>query len=121
MSQSDIQAGARWSEEIALRLEACSVGIICLTPDNLDSPWLLFEAGALSKTLEETYVCPYLFALEPSDVSGPLAQFQSSRADEPGTRDLVFTINQALGEQAMDESGMEEVFRVWWPHLEQRL
>src|SRR5229473_2295304 len=85
LSSTDIEAGARWGADIAAKLEKSTVGILCLTPGNLESTWLHFEAGALAKTLENTFVCPYLFDLKPSDVKGPLAQFQAMTADEPGT------------------------------------
>jgi hypothetical protein len=48
MSQDDIETGSGWLARIKNELEATSYGIICLTPQNLDAPWLHFEAGALS-------------------------------------------------------------------------
>ena len=51
MSESDIDKGARGVEEIGKALSDIEIGIVCLTPENLDSRWILFEAGALSKTL----------------------------------------------------------------------
>ena len=60
MSDQDISMGARWSPEITKKLEDSKVGVICLTPENQHNPWLMFEAGALSKTVDHTYVCPYL-------------------------------------------------------------
>ena len=82
LSSADIDKGARWSSEIASRLAQTKAGIICLTPSNLSEPWILFEAGALSKTLESTFVCPLLIDLEKSDVSGPLAQFQATKGKQ---------------------------------------
>ena len=70
---------------MAARLAAAKAGIICVTPSNLEAPWILFEAGALSKTLENTFVCPLLIGLEPADVSGPLAQ-----SKPPGPRETTF-------------------------------
>jgi hypothetical protein len=34
-----------------------SVGIICLTPENWEKAWILFEAGALSKTVFVVSFC----------------------------------------------------------------
>src|SRR5579863_4546010 len=78
LSANDIDKGARWSADVASRLEKARFGIICLTPGNLHSDWILFEAGALSKTLQNSRVCPLLFGLQPADVKGPLAQFQAT-------------------------------------------
>ncbi len=83
-SPDDITKGARWSEEIAKVLEESRVGIICLTRENLDAPWIVFEAGALSKKLEKSKVSPILFGVEPTDLTGPLIQFASSQVREDG-------------------------------------
>ena len=57
MSEIDIGAGRRWSEAIALELGVTNCGIICLTKSNLNQPWILFEAGALAKSIsDDTYV-----------------------------------------------------------------
>ena len=63
MSEQDIPKGTRWTHQLNQQLEQVKTGIICLTPDNQRSPWILFETGALAKTLADTYVCPYLFRL----------------------------------------------------------
>src|SRR5215204_3813025 len=95
MSAVDIERGARWSTDIGVELESTRFGILCLTPQNLDAPWIHFEAGALSKTLKTALVCPYLFKLAPSDLRGPLVQFNAARAEKEDTRKLVLTINTA--------------------------
>ena len=107
----DIEKGARWSAELAAQLGNAKTGIICLTPDNLEVPWILFEAGALSKTLENTYVCPYLFRVEPANLKGPLAQFQATRAEKEETRKLMHTVNRALKEDGLAEPLLNRAFR----------
>ena len=57
MSETDIDAGSRWAAELAKQLEETNFGIICLTPESLTSPWSLFEAGALSKSIRDSRVC----------------------------------------------------------------
>ena len=121
LSSADIDKGARWSTDVASRLEVARAGIICLTPGNLHSDWILFEAGALSKTLKNTFVCPFLIGLEPSDVKPPLAQFQATRAERVDVLQLLKTLNTALGEDALSESHIEEAFDVWWPKLDTSL
>src|SRR5688500_18487578 len=80
----DIEKGARWSTEIAKVLEEALSGIICLTAQNLEAPWLMFEAGALAKSLDKSRVVPLVFGAELSDLRGPLPQFQAAvfRKDE---------------------------------------
>jgi hypothetical protein len=73
----DITKGARWTTEISKELEESSIGILCLTRDNLEAPWIMFEAGALSKKMDKSKVCPILFGVESTDIQGPLIQFQN--------------------------------------------
>jgi len=120
-SSSDIEKGARWSADVAGRLATIKAGIICLTPGNLSAPWILFEAGALSKTLEGTFVCPLLIGLEPTDVSGPLAQFQATRATKAEVLKLLKTLNRRLQGAAMPDAHIDEAFEMWWPKLEVEL
>lgn len=110
--------GTRWSAEIAIELEDSKVGIICLTPENQHNPWVMFEVGALSKTIDQTYVCPYLLGLTTSALSGPTAQFQAALANKDGTSRILQTLNKALGESQLPTSELEEIFDVWWPRLE---
>ncbi len=42
VSSEDIDKGARWSTDIAKELEASSYGILCVTAENVDAPWLNF-------------------------------------------------------------------------------
>ena len=118
LSSADIDKGARWGTDIAGRLQAAKAGIICVTPSNLHSDWILFEAGALSKTLENTFVCPLLIGLEPTDIKGPLAQFQATRIRKEEVLRLLKTLNKALGEKALTEAHIDGAFDVWWPKLE---
>jgi hypothetical protein len=118
MPASDIEAGARWSNDIATQLDETRFGVICLTRENLEAPWVIFEAGALSKTLSKTFVCPYLFGIEPTDLKGPLVQFQAIKADKGATKKLVHTINRGLDENALTKNALDKAFDKWWPELE---
>jgi hypothetical protein len=87
MSSHDIRKESRGNVVISENLEQAKVGVICLTPENLDARWILFEAGALSK-LSSAYVCTYLLELSPSDVEPPLGQFQHTVATKDDTKAL---------------------------------
>jgi hypothetical protein len=121
LSSADIDKGARWGTDVAVRLQAAKAGIICVTASNLHSDWILFEAGALSKTLQNTFVCPLLIGLEPADIKGPLAQFQATRTTKDDVLRLLKTLNAGLGESALPDAHIEEAFDVWWPKLETEL
>jgi hypothetical protein len=121
LSLADIDKGARWRAEVAGELEESQVGIICLTPDNLNAPWLLFEAGALSKIQQKSYVCTFLYNLEPTDVREPLAQFQHTLAQKDDVKKLVHTINRAQGDKRFTDAQIDKAFERGWPELEENL
>jgi hypothetical protein len=117
ISSQDIDKGRRWDFEIANELDQSNVGIICLTRENINAPWILFEAGALAKALGRSLVCPYLLDLKPTELTGPLAQFQVTVANEEDTCKLLRTINKALGENARSTEQLDKAFKKWWPEL----
>jgi hypothetical protein len=121
LSTADIDKGARWSAELSTALATAKAGIICLTPNNLTAPYILFESGAISKTVEKPYVCTLLVGMEPSDVSGPLAQFQATKPTKDDLLQLMRTLNKALGETALKDSQLEAAFELCWPKIEERL
>jgi hypothetical protein len=122
MSEADIGAGKRWSPAIAKALADSKVGIFCVTPENQHSPWLLFEAGAVAKTIEDTIVCPYLIDMAPADLEkGPLTEFQAKMANQKGTLELVSAINKALGDRKLEPDRLERQFALHWPTLDRRL
>jgi hypothetical protein len=121
MSEQNIQAGAKWGTELGKALGDCKLGIICLTPESLQSRWLTFEAGALSTAIDGSRVIPYRFQLRRSDISPPLSQFQNVSADEEGTYGLVRSINDALGKPWPEEEKVRLVFQKWWSLLKEQL
>ena len=121
MSSQDIGAGARWLTEVSSTLNVSNIGLICVTPENQNNPWLLFEAGALSKTLDQTCVCPLLFEVTPGQLSGPLTQFQANTLSRDGLGKTLATINKGLNEKSIDPRQLDEILDVWWPQLDQIL
>jgi hypothetical protein len=120
LSRHSIDNGARWSLEIAKALEETSLGITCLTRDNLKAPWILFEAGALTKFIQDSRLCTYLLDVTPKDIEPPLGQFQHTRADKEETRRLIGVLNKAQ-EKPLGEAALKETFDLWWPKLEERI
>ncbi len=115
---SDVEKGTRWNTDIGKELESSEVGILCLTRDSLHGDWLLFEAGALSKSLDKAHVCPILFGITNTDLAGPLKQFQTTEFEKNDIKKLVSVINTKLGDNKLDTEVLESVFEKWWPDLE---
>ena len=118
MSEQDIASGARWSHELARELDRSNFGIVCLTPENRASEWILFEAGALTKRLEGRACCLLLRGLRATDVTGPLGQFQHKLFDEAGLGNVVGDINKVIvGGPSPDV--LRKSFTKWWPDIDQ--
>jgi len=121
VSSEDIDKGARWSSDIAGELDASAYGIVCLTPENVDAPWINFEAGALGKSVDKSRVSPFLFRLKRSDVNGPILQFQSTIVEREDVSKLVRSMNAACQQDALEDARLDKAFDVWWPKLEEEL
>lgn len=122
VSSEDIDKGARWSTDIAKELESSDFGILCVTRENLETPWLNFEAGALSKSIDKSRVSPFLFAIKRSEIkSGPILQFQSTIAEKEDVKKLLASINSASTQGVLENERLSVVFEVWWEHLDGKL
>ena len=121
MSEEDIDKGTRWAITLARELERINACIVCLTPDNLTSTWLHFEAGEAAKALHDSLVCPYLLGVTRAAVPGPLAQFQAAIADRDDTFRLVRDLNRLLGERAVKPDTLRRIFDRSWIELDAEL
>jgi hypothetical protein len=120
LSRSDIDAGGRWSVEIAKELETCNFGISCITRENQDAPWVLFEAGAIAKSMQDAKVIPLLLDLDKKEISGPLAQFQAKKVEKGEIRELILSVNKSAKNPVSDGT-LERLFVALWPDLENRI
>ena len=120
VSSEDIRKGNRWSLDLAGELTSVQYGIICLTRDNLLSPWVNFEAGALSKALDGSLWTLLIGEILPSDVTGPLAQFQHSSLEEEDFFKLLLSMNEVLGEDGLEIQRLKRVYENFWPSLKKR-
>jgi len=114
LSPKDLEKGSKWVTELGKQLEECNYGLICLTPDNLTSPWLAFEAGALSK-IDNSRAATLLFGVSPGDVKPPLGLFQHTRFEEAEYRQLLSQMNKASGgSKPVTDANLEKLFNSTW-------
>lgn len=114
----DIEKGMKWEAEISQHLEKCEIGLICLTKNNMDKPWILFEAGALSNRLEKAKVCPILFGVKKTEITGPLSTFQMTDFSKEDFFKLIQSINASLDEP-VEEKNIEAIFNAFFAKLEE--
>jgi hypothetical protein len=96
MSSEDITKGRRWNAEIGQTLEDTSYCIVCVTPGVQYKPWVNFEAGAISKIVQDAYVSPLLLGVSPEELNGlPLSTFQCTRFNKKEIKKLLLSVNNA--------------------------
>jgi hypothetical protein len=122
MSASDIDKGSRGLPEVSKALDGMKVGIVCLTPENLTAPWILYESGALSKSIDDKsrLWTNLLAGLNSQDVKQPLGMFQWT-ADKDDTRILIRSINNAVSDEPVPQNVLDHLFDKLWPDLEKKL
>jgi hypothetical protein len=120
ISSRDLDRGSLWFGEINDQLKDTTVGIICLTQENKNRPWILFEAGALAKGLSTARVCTFLVDLEPKDIEDPLAQFNHTFPTKESVFGLAKTLNNSLGVSGLDIRILEQVFNTYWPQFDEK-
>ncbi|MBU6454488.1 MAG: TIR domain-containing protein [Cyanobacteria bacterium REEB67] len=122
MSDLDIESGDRWQAEVSGKLETCNTGIICITPENKDKPWVLFESGALSKSVTDGRVIPLLYKMKLGDLGGPLGQFQAKLLSKPDIHTLVVDLNKQVPiDKQIDQVRLELLFNKLYDVLEEGL
>ncbi len=123
VSSEDIDKGKRWFNEISEKLESSNFGILCLTKANIQKPWIYFEAGALSKIIGVSNVCPFLVGIERSEIKAgePLYAFQSTIFEKDDVLKLMISINNAKDSQKSREKSIRKRFDEYWPNFENDL
>jgi len=128
VSSKDIESGEDWFERLTKELNNSAMGIICITPSNVGSQWIHFEAGAIFRAAKQESINLkrlniFLFHIDTlrSDIGGPLNKFQFTRSNEKDeVLALLRTINNNLPNKVTD-SVLEEVFESRWEILRREL
>lgn len=116
---TEINKGSVWFSEIASQLEDACIGIVCLTNQNKEKPWVLFEAGALAMGMSKNKVCTLLADIDSTDITGPLTQFNHTKMlDKIDMLRLLVTINDALdSDQRVRADSLNKLFEMLWESL----
>lgn len=118
-STDDIQKGENWDARITEELSKCNFGIICLTSENVLSPWINFEAGAISNTLNSKTTA-FLIDIEPSNIKGPLTRFQATRFDKEDFRKMILSLNNN-SEAPLTTELLYKNFDLVWNTIEEEI
>jgi hypothetical protein len=127
ISSHDIGNGTLWRAELADQLGSHSVGIFCITRDNVGSVWVNFEAGALSRSSEAAAVIPFFFEMRPTDVAGPLRDFNGTIYQKGSAKNkeaffkLLLDLNRFAAMPMVSEHVLTTTFDRMWLDLESSL
>lgn len=121
VSTEDINKGELWLTTLLQELDKASFGIVCATRDSLESKWLFFEVGALSRGVERRSICTFRVDIKPSEVPSPLSEFQGTAFNREDMLRLVRTLHSALGLKVQTPSELEEQFARCWPEFNDRM
>lgn len=87
-----IEFGVEWYPEIMKKLEVASDVVCLLTPNSVNRPWILYEAGVAKGKLETPVHGVALGVALHAASSGPFAQFQNSDDSEESLTQLVMQL-----------------------------
>lgn len=119
LSSEDIDKGKRGMNIISSELESAQFGIFFLTRQNLQAPWIYFEAGAISKVVTQANVIPFLFDVSDKELSpgNPLLQFQYAKPTRDDIFRVLLSINKACSPM-VPEGSISFLFERVWQDLE---
>src|SRR5262245_23715164 len=122
----NIEKGATWFSSIEKVLDKAQAGIVCLTAENLASPWLHFEAGALGRRLsllsthakgrvrrgagheEPRRLFTLLHGIAGSELEGPLSAYQSTLTTKADLVGMVLSLGRVLRRRGTPRPGTRE-------------
>ena len=135
ISDEDIGVGARWHDALDSALKSADFGVLCVTEENLSSPWLLYESGVLGvstaindKINAASHVAPILFGnVKASQLASPLGHFQSIPFEKGKMLDFALQLNaysrfvNPNARNPLDAKDIEANFERAYPVLEQKV
>jgi len=117
----ETQPGKRWSYELANVLKDCQAGIFIYTQSNLNSQWMAFEAGALSKNVDNARVIPLLLGLNLTDLTGPLTLFQARAFNQKGMLDILEVINNNCIDSPKTKEYLQRNIKSTWDYVSEQI
>jgi hypothetical protein len=119
VSTADLEKGSKWRAQLEQNLEQAGAGIVCLTPENLNDRWVLFEAGALSlKPLGRLWT--FVLDVPYSQIEPPLSEFQHTIPQRDDVLKMIQSISAIAGPPRKPED-LKMVFDLLWPTFEQEI
>lgn len=119
-SSQDVTKANRWTIELAKQLKETDFGIVLMTKENVNSPWIYFEAGALSSNYLKGNVCTIQFDISESEIQAPLNQFQNAIFTREDILKLFLDINARV-KNGNTEKQVIANFTKSWPSYNRKI
>ena len=87
----EIGLGDDWKRFIDKKLINAEMGLLILTPENVNSPWVLFESGTIYKTGR---LFPFLCGRDKGNIEGPFQGINHAEFSKDGLVKLLVEINK---------------------------
>jgi len=98
-----IEYGVEWYPEIIKNIQNATDVVCLLTPNSVDRPWILFEAGMAKGKLNTPILGIALGLTLKKASNGPFAQFQNCSGSEDALCKLVFQLVDRIPNSEPDE------------------
>jgi hypothetical protein len=118
VSSEDIGKGVPWYSEIGTSIGESDVGLVVVTPENRENPWLNFEAGALSMVLADRRTCPVLIDMKSAQLIGPLANLNATEAN---SQHDMWRLLQVMKTDDLPTTVLRHAFDREWEELAKRI
>lgn len=121
-STYDIEKGRRWFEEISSVLNEANACIVFCTPENIESPWLYWESGAIASGKGDSSlvdqrgprIMPLLIGVLPSSIDKtPLSEYQATSCTKSEIVLMIEGINRELGNRFSEDELLGRVEKNW--------
>ena len=105
-TEGGIAAGSEWFDWILMQVRSSQFTAVLLTPNSVDKPWLMWEAGAVSgvslATHEASTIIPVVYRLSMEQIPSPLRSRQAVRGED---RESIKTVLQTLNKAVLLSEG----------------
>lgn len=123
LSSEDLAKGGTWTQEVLDKLANSDCALVCLTRENLQKPWIHFEAGSVATKNGGASVLTLLGDGVTPDhlLSTPLTIFQHTILEKADVLLLLKTINTKLSAGRRSDHEIETMHEQYWPDLEKSI
>jgi hypothetical protein len=110
MSTSKLKPGDAWKREIFENLQGVNTGMLVVTKENFLKPWLLFEAGAISKGDISNKIIVFLVDLTVDELGDPLQTYQTCDRSRDSMWKMIEGINRPGQQGAVPSERIRSTF-----------